>query len=86
MEVASIAILIDEVVIMFGLEVLFVFDDVLAVGHLGQSGNFVEGAGFQTVVLLVLFDGDEFDCEFAHLFGVYGTVDLAETALTDLFD
>jgi hypothetical protein len=85
-EVAPVAVLVDEVVVVPGLEVVLVPDYVLA-GRNGRKGvDLVDSALFELVALLVFFDRNDLDRELAHLLGVYGPVDLAETALSHLLN
>jgi hypothetical protein len=83
---ASAAVLIDEVVVVFGLEVVLVPDYVFARADAGEGVDLIDGAGFKQCILLVFFNRNDLDCELTHFLCVYGSVHLAEIPLADFLN
>ena len=74
LESAAVAELIDNVVIVLGLDDFVVADDVLGDANGREGLDLVRDIGLQLVVLLEFLNGDHFDCEVARLGLVGGTV------------
>lgn len=85
-KVAPVTILINKIVVISGLKVILVFDNVFAGSDGGESVDFVDGTLFQLIVLLILFDGNNLDCKFTHFLGVYGPIYFAKITLTYLLN
>jgi hypothetical protein len=85
-EIASVAILIHEVVVILGLEMVLVFDNEFAGADGGEGFDFIDCALFEQAIILKLLGGDDFYCEFSLLLDVEGAVDVPEIALPDLLN
>ena len=85
-EIATIAILIDKIVVMFGLEVIYVPDDVFAVGDGGESVDLIDGACFQQLIFLIFFNGYNFDGKLSHFFGIDGSIDFTKISFSNFLD
>lgn len=83
---ATIAVLVDKIVVIPCLEVVLILDDKLAGADGRQCLHFIDCALLEEIILLKLFDRDDFDRELAHLLGVQCAIDLAIIALAYLFD
>ena len=82
---SSVAVLVNQVVVVGGSEHLYEFDDV-GVVNLGQNGDLVVGELTEFWGVFELLDVHDFDCVILVGFAVLGLVDVAVLTLADLFE
>jgi hypothetical protein len=83
LERASIAVLVDEVEVVGGLEHVHIFDDMLVFFDIGEDVDLIDGALLELLVLLESADLYNFDRVLFVVVFVDGAEDLAVGALSD---
>lgn len=86
LEGAPIAVLVHEVIIIAGLEVVLVFDNVLVGTDRWKSFDFIQSALFQLSIFLELLYRDDLDCKLARTTGVDGSIDFCKGALSNFLN
>lgn len=86
MESAPIAVLVHEVVVIAGLEMVLVFDDVLVGADGRKSFHLIESTFFQLRIFLKLLHRNDFDRKLPRTAGADGSIDLRKGTLSDFLN